>query len=210
MRKAARAGIVTTISLAILWLMLQGLVDRMLYYPMPYPQGDWAAQQDAGAQDVWLTAKDGIRLNAWWFAKPDAEFATLFLHGNAGNVTHRIDHAHAIVMAGSAILVIDYRGYGKSNGHPGETGLYLDADAGYDELIRRGYSPGGFSCKASRLELPPLQNSRPDGRVPASFSNHPSLRCAGWPQRYFRLLVRCLCTGSIQKRRLRKSTRRCF
>ena len=167
-------------------------------------------RQNAGAQDVWLTAKDGIRLNAWWFAKPDAEFATLFLHGNAGNVTHRIDHAHAIVMAGSAILVIDYRGYGKSNGHPGETGLYLDADAGYDELIRRGYSPGGFSCKASRLELPPLQNSRPDGRVPASFSNHPSLRCAGWPQRYFRLSVRCLCTGSIQKRRLRKSTRRCF
>jgi hypothetical protein len=121
--------------------MLQGLVDRMLYYPMTYPQGDWDAQGDADAKDVWLTTNDGIRLNGWWFRKSDAAFATLFLHGNAGNVTHRIDHARAILRAGSAVLVIDYRGYGKSSGRPGERGLYLDAQAGYEELIQRGYPP---------------------------------------------------------------------
>jgi len=119
--------------------MFRNIVDRALYYPMRYPQGEWSAQSAAGAQDIWLTSADGIRLNAWWFGKPEAHFATLFLHGNAGNVTHRIDHAEALKKAGSAVLVLDYRGYGKSSGHPSETGFYLDANAGYDALLRLGY-----------------------------------------------------------------------
>ena len=108
---------------------------------MPYPQGDWNLQTEAGAEDLWLTTRDGIRLNAWWFPKPASRFVTLFLHGNAGNVTHRIDHAHAVQSAGSAILIIDYRGYGKSKDHPSERGLTLDAEAAYDALRKLGYEP---------------------------------------------------------------------
>jgi uncharacterized protein len=121
------------------FLMFQSLLNSLVYYPMRYPEGDWNLQSQAGAQDIWLTTRDGIRLNAWWFPKPGSRFVTLFLHGNAGNVTHRIDHAHAINSAGSAVLVIDYRGYGKSKGHPSESGLALDADAGYDATIKLGY-----------------------------------------------------------------------
>jgi hypothetical protein len=108
---------------------------------MPYPQGDWSLQSQAGAHDLWLTARDGIRLNAWWFPETGSHWATLFLHGNAGNVTHRVDHAQAINGAGSAVLVLDYRGYGKSKGRPSESGLYLDADAAYHALIHLGYRP---------------------------------------------------------------------
>ena len=142
---------ISVIVVAVLFLMFSGLVDHLLYYPMPYPQGNWDAQAAASAQDVWLTTKDGVRLNAWWFSMPDARFATLFLHGNAGNVTHRIDHAQAIRLAGSAVLVVDYRGYGKSKGRPSERGLYEDADAGYDELIRRGYSASRIIVQGESL-----------------------------------------------------------
>jgi fermentation-respiration switch protein FrsA (DUF1100 family) len=127
--------------LVLIFFMLRGIVDRFVYYPMPYPQGEWELQSRAGAQDLWLTTADGIRLNAWWFPKPDSHFAILFLHGNAGNVTHRIDHAHAITSAGSSVLIVDYRGYGKSNGHPSERGLRLDAAAGYEGLLQLGYAP---------------------------------------------------------------------
>jgi fermentation-respiration switch protein FrsA (DUF1100 family) len=106
---------------------------------MPFPQGDWDLQARAGADDLWLTSRDGIRLNAWWFPEPGSRFATVFLHGNAGNVTHRIDHAHAIKHAGAAVLVLDYRGYGKSKGRPTERGLHLDADAAYDAVLQLGY-----------------------------------------------------------------------
>jgi hypothetical protein len=57
--------------LAVLSSMRQSIIDRFVYYPMAYPEGEWDAQAEAGAQDVWLTTEDGIRLNAWWFAKPE-------------------------------------------------------------------------------------------------------------------------------------------
>ncbi len=118
---------------------------------MPYPQGDWNLQTQAGAEDLWLTTQDGIRSYAWWFPKPGARFATLFLHGNAGNVTHRIDHAHAIQSAGSAVLVLDYRGYGKSRGRPSERGLNLDAEAAYEALNKLGYDPARIVLQGESL-----------------------------------------------------------
>jgi fermentation-respiration switch protein FrsA (DUF1100 family) len=120
--------------------MLQRFVDRFVYFPMRYPDGDWNSQRRAGGEDLWLTSNDGVHLNAWFFPLRDAKFVTLFLHGNAGNVTHRVDHAQALKQAGSAVVVPDYRGYGKSEGRPTESGLYQDADAAYEELTRRGYA----------------------------------------------------------------------
>ena len=73
------------------------------------------------------------------FRSPDAKLATLFLHGNAGNVTHRVQAILAIREAGSAVLVPDYRGFGKSEGSPSESGVTLDAEAALAWLNRRGY-----------------------------------------------------------------------
>lgn len=140
MSRGARFAIVLA-AVVFTYSMLRSLADRFVYYPMRYPQGAWAFQAKAGAEDRWLTTADGTRLNAWWFPKGDARFATVFLHGNAGNVTHRIDHAQAVLDSGSAFLVVDYRGYGKSEGHPCERGLYEDANAAYAELLKLGYSP---------------------------------------------------------------------
>jgi uncharacterized protein len=131
--------------------MFESLADRLIYYPMRYPQGDWDLQAKLAAQDRWIQAGDGTQLNAWWFPKAEAHFATLFLHGNAGNVTHRIDHAQAILAAGSAFLVLDYRGYGKSHGQPSERGLYEDGDAAYDDLIRLGYTPDRIIVQGESL-----------------------------------------------------------
>ena len=59
---------------------------------------------------------------------------------NAGNVTHRFLQIREITAAGSSVLMLDYRGYGKSEGSPGEPGLYADADAAYLYLLGHGYS----------------------------------------------------------------------
>ncbi|MBV9082794.1 MAG: alpha/beta hydrolase [Acidobacteriaceae bacterium] len=127
------------------------IVDRFVFYPMRYPQGDWELRQVSGAEERWFMTADGIRLNAWWFPKSDAELVTLFLHGNAGNVTHRVHHAQAVLAAGSALLVPDYRGYGKSQGHPSENGLYTDATAAYAELERLGYRPDQILIQGESL-----------------------------------------------------------
>jgi len=56
-------------------------------------------------------------------------------------VTHRVDHAAQIREAGSAVMLLDYRGYGKSDGSPSERGVYEDGNAAYDELVRMGFVP---------------------------------------------------------------------
>jgi fermentation-respiration switch protein FrsA (DUF1100 family) len=108
---------------------------------MRYPAGDWTVQKELGAEDVWLQTSDGIKLHAWWVPAPGATLATLHLHGNAGNITHRDLSAATIRQAGSSVLLLDYRGYGRSEGSPSESGLYRDADAAYDWVTAKGFTP---------------------------------------------------------------------
>jgi fermentation-respiration switch protein FrsA (DUF1100 family) len=127
---------------AALFLLAVHLLARMsLYHPVRYPEGLWEMRHALGAADVELTASDGVRLHGWWINPEGARTATLFLHGNAGNVTHRGQHMAHLRRAGSAVLVIDYRGYGRSEGSPSEAGLVRDARAGYDWLRAQGWDP---------------------------------------------------------------------
>jgi pimeloyl-ACP methyl ester carboxylesterase len=123
-----------------IWAALAWLAHRSAFFPMRYPQGWWQVQGEVGAEDVWITARDGVRLHCWWVGDKNASVATLFLHGNAGNVTHRGAALRQIAAAGSAVLLVDYRGYGKSEGSPSEAGLYRDAEAGYEWLLATGFA----------------------------------------------------------------------
>jgi fermentation-respiration switch protein FrsA (DUF1100 family) len=116
--------------------------NRAAYYPFKYPQGLWDLQPQLHAEDVWLHTPDGVRLHAWWVRQEGARLATLYLHGNAGNVTHRYRQIREITAAGSSILMLDYRSYGKSGGRPTEKGLYADAETAYRHLLETGYRAG--------------------------------------------------------------------
>jgi fermentation-respiration switch protein FrsA (DUF1100 family) len=121
----------------VLWF----LAGRSVYYPFKYPQGEWDLQPVLGAEDAWMETSDGVKLHGWWIGRPDAEITTLHLHGNGGNITHRAAIAREIVQAGSSILLLDYRGYGRSGGRPSEAGLYRDGEAAYDYLIAKSIRP---------------------------------------------------------------------
>ena len=123
---------------AVAYGALYWFANRSVYFPSKYPEGSWDVQTQLGAADVWLDAADGVRIHGWQVDRPGAQFVTLYSHGNAGNITDRYDHFHEIASAGSSVLMIDYRGYGKSSGRPTEKGIYRDADAAYDHLIREG------------------------------------------------------------------------
>jgi len=133
----------------VIFLLIAALVygaiylvaNRFVYQPSRYPKGWWHMQAELGAQDVWLRAGDGVRLHAWWLEAPDSPWITLYLHGNGDNLSIRPGHLRAMVAAGSSVLILDYRGFGRSAGWPTERGLYRDAEAGYDSLISRGYRP---------------------------------------------------------------------
>jgi uncharacterized protein len=86
-------------------------------------------------EELTLTTSDDVELNAWWIPNPDARATLLFLHGNAGNISHRLDSIDIFYKLGLSVLIIDYRGYGKSTGKPSEQGTYTDAETAYNYLI---------------------------------------------------------------------------
>jgi hypothetical protein len=96
-------------------------------------------------EDVYFATYDSIRLNGWFFpadkGSPRSHLSILLLHGNAGNICHRLDYCRAWLEFGVNVLVFDYRGYGLSQGRPGEEGTYLDAQAAYHWLRRKGFAP---------------------------------------------------------------------
>lgn len=125
-------------------LMLYRFEHSQVYHPTRDAE---YTPDDVGrpAEEVWLTAPDGPRLHAWFFAaepaSPRARFAVLFCHGNGGNLTSRPGYYRAILEAGVNLLTFDYRGYGRSDGEPSEHGTYADAQAAYQWLRARGFSP---------------------------------------------------------------------
>lgn len=121
--------------------MLARFQRRFLYFP---DRGFVAGPADFGLahEDVELRAEDGTKLHAWWLPLAGATRTVLFLHGNAGNVSYWVEAATAFREAGWSTLLLDYRGYGRSEGAPTEQGTYLDARAAWMHLVRdRGLDP---------------------------------------------------------------------
>jgi pimeloyl-ACP methyl ester carboxylesterase len=67
----------------------------------------------------------------------------LYLHGNGSNVGANVEHANRFHRLGLSVFVIDYRGYGKSQGDfPSESQVYEDAQLAWDYLVKqRGVNP---------------------------------------------------------------------
>lgn len=105
--------------------------DSLIYFP---EKGGVGASP---GEDVFLTASDGVRIHGWYVPNARAKVALLWFHGNAGNLEHRREMLLRLRDLPASVLVIDYRGYGKSEGKPGEEGLTRDARAAYDWLLTK-------------------------------------------------------------------------
>lgn len=124
--------------LLLAFIAMPRFADRLIYFPTRAHDGGTPAALGLTYEDVTLTAADGVRLHAWWVPAPTARRNVLFLHGNAGNISHRLDKLAVLNGLDASVLLLDYRGYGRSDGTPDEDGTYRDAQAAYDWLRARG------------------------------------------------------------------------
>ncbi len=93
-------------------------------------------------EDVYVRTSDGWKLNAWFVPSAIGTSTVLYLHGNAGNMGDRLAKLKLFHELGLNTFIIDYRGYGRSEGSPNEFGLYLDAQAALQYLVHgRGIDP---------------------------------------------------------------------
>jgi fermentation-respiration switch protein FrsA (DUF1100 family) len=123
-------------------LLAMFLESRLIFFPSPFPVGNWQPA-DLVVEDAWFESADQVRLHGWYVHHARARGALLFCHGNAGNITHRAEAVRLLHdRAALSVLVFDYRGYGRSQGRPSESGVLADAAAARTWLARRaGIAP---------------------------------------------------------------------
>jgi uncharacterized protein len=88
-------------------------------------------------EPVELVTSDKVHLDGWFIPAPRERGVILFCHGNAGNISHRLDSLLLFHKMGFSTLIFDYRGYGNSQGRPTEAGTYLDVEAAWNYLTHK-------------------------------------------------------------------------
>jgi fermentation-respiration switch protein FrsA (DUF1100 family) len=131
------------------WLLLFSIilsgcnVDKsFIFFPDPTVRSTPA---DIGIpfEDIYITTKDNVRINAWYVPHPQGKATLLWFHGNGGNLGDRVDQLKKFHPALPVhILMVDYREYGRSFGEVSEQGTYLDAEAAFDYLQTTKPNPG--------------------------------------------------------------------
>ncbi len=117
-------------------------------------------------EPIEIRVEDEVRLSGWYVPAAEARWTVLFLHGNAGNISHRLMALHALHRLGLTVLIVDYRGYGESSGSPSEEGTYRDAQAAWayltttrglaaDRVVLFGESLGGAVATWLATRQPP-------------------------------------------------------
>ena len=123
-------------------------------------------RRDMAYEDLWFAAEDGVRLHGWLIPGDPEKPLVVFFHGNAANITHRVDQIACLHSLGLSVFIFDYRGFGASEGRAlSEEAIYRDARGALDYLAARGWPPSrliyfGSSMGAAialqmGLEVPP-------------------------------------------------------
>jgi fermentation-respiration switch protein FrsA (DUF1100 family) len=141
-------------ALLAIYLVLRWFEHRQVYQP------DRGMDADGGElgrpfEDIHFSATDDVRLNGWFFPanidSPRRHLVYLLCHGNAGNISHRLEHCAALLETGPSVFIFDYRGYGRSEGRPGEEGTYRDAQGAHRWLREKGFAAANIIALGESL-----------------------------------------------------------
>lgn len=109
--------------------------DSYFFYPSKELVPN-AALDRVSREDVFVRTPDGLRLHGWVLRPKGAPLGTvLFLHGNAENVSTHVNSVLWLALSGYRVFLVDYRGYGRSEGRPTMAGVHTDALAAIDALF---------------------------------------------------------------------------
>lgn len=135
MRMLFSLSIMAAIAYAALAALIFFAQSSLVYYPGSGRNViETPDDRGLGYESVEIATSDGESLHGWFIPVPAATGTVLFFHGNAGNISHRMDYLLMFHRLGYNTLIFDYRGYGQSSGSPSESGTYLDARAAWRYL----------------------------------------------------------------------------
>ncbi|MCF6331619.1 MAG: alpha/beta hydrolase [Sulfurimonas sp.] len=126
---------VLTIGYLILIALMYIFQSKLIYFPLTNID---LTPKDIGLEyeSIIFETNDKTKLHAWYIQKKDAKTTLFFLHGNGGNISHRLDSIKLFNSLGMNVFIFDYRGYGKSKGKANEQNTYDDAKSAWDYLLK--------------------------------------------------------------------------
>lgn len=130
-------AVLAALSYGCLLLYVYAAQSQFLYFPNLPGRELLSSPASIGLdyQTVQITTADQVVLDGWFVPSVSSRGVILFFHGNAGNISHRLESLRIFNKLGYSTLIIDYRGYGRSQGKPSEEGTYLDAEAAWRYLV---------------------------------------------------------------------------
>lgn len=156
---------VVAVSYGLLVAVVYFMQGRMLYLAHVPGRTLHATPQRLGLdyEDVSFRTTDDVTLHGW-FIPGSGPTTLLFFHGNAGNISHRLDSIRQFHSLGLSVFIFDYRGYGASTGKTTEQGIYRDADAawayltetrGIEDIVIFGRSMGASAASKLAARVKP-------------------------------------------------------
>lgn len=126
--------------------MIRWLVNTMVASMIFFPTREYLAEPKdyhLAYEDAWPSTDDNVRLHGWFLEAEGASFCLIFFHGNATNISGVLLYAQEWVARGVSVLLLDYRGYGQSEGSiKVGSDIFLDAEAGVRWLgSEKGFAP---------------------------------------------------------------------
>ena len=127
--------------LALALLTVTGC-NGLFFYPQKELRSNPVAEKFA-PEDVYFPTTDGLTLHGWFLASREPQGTVVVFHGNAENLTTHVNSVLWLVKEGFSVFIIDYRGYGRSEGTPTVEGIMLDGRAALDTVYSlNGVDPG--------------------------------------------------------------------
>lgn len=179
----------------VVCVLLYVFQSRLVYFPEKKVR---ATPREVGLsyEETSFVTADGLRLTAWHIPSREDRVTILYCHGNAGNISHRLEHLQILNDLGVSTFIFDYRGFGSSEGTPSEEGTYLDVEAAWIHLVEEmGVPPERIVLLGKSLGGPIaawLGARKPSGGLilHSTFTSIPDLARGLYPVFPVRLLAR--------------------
>jgi fermentation-respiration switch protein FrsA (DUF1100 family) len=193
---AIRTIIVIVVSVYVVFVIILWLLQSRLVY---FPQREITMTPDKirlSYDEMSFETSDGVKLSGWFIPAENSRGMVLFCHGNAGNISHRLESILVFNRLSLDVFIFDYRGYGQSEGKPTEQGTYLDAEAAWDYLVEnRQADPAGivfFGRSLGGAVASWLAKKRTPGAliVESAFTSIPDIGAEAYPFLPVRLMSR--------------------
>ena len=127
-------SVITGIQFFMCSIIPGGFETKLIYHPLDKEIRNVWIDIDGRLQDTYFFARDGVKLNAWYVKAKDGKPTVIFCHGQGENISLWQNVIKFLTDNGYGAFLLEYRGHGRSEGKPFESGLYMDLEAAVSYL----------------------------------------------------------------------------